>query len=78
MATKSKNWKQVEGVNNGVNMDRGPVMFTSDVSLPKDDKSASEVNKSQLGNWQGYKCTAMLTMLQKEEAQKQWTVRQGK
>ena len=26
-------------------MDRGPVMFTSDVSLPKDDKSASEVNK---------------------------------
>ena len=60
-------------------MDRGPVMFTSDVSLPKDDKIASEVKKSQLGNWQDYKRTAMLTMLQrKEEAQKQWAVRQGK
>ena len=29
-------------------MDRGPMTFTSDVSLPKDDKSASEVNKSLL------------------------------
>ena len=47
-------------------MDRGPVMFTSDVSLPKDDKSASEVKKSKLGNWQDYKRTAMLTMLQKK------------
>ena len=37
------------GVNNDVKMDRGPVIFTSDVSLLKDDKSASEVNKSQLG-----------------------------
>jgi len=27
------------GVNNGGNMDRGPMMFTSDVSLPKDDKT---------------------------------------
>ena len=26
------------GVNNGGSMDRGPMMFTSDVSLPKDDK----------------------------------------
>ena len=42
------------GVNNDVKMDRGPVIFTSDVSLPKDDKNASEVNKSQLGNWQDY------------------------
>ena len=33
------------GVNNDVKMDRGPVIFTSDVSLPKDDKSASEVKK---------------------------------
>ena len=31
-------------------MERGPMTFTSDVSLPKDDKSASEVNKSQLGD----------------------------
>ena len=42
------------GVNNNVKMDRGPVIFTSDVSLPKDDKNASEVNKSQLVNWQDY------------------------
>ena len=27
------------GVNNSGNMDRGPMMFTSDVSLPKDDKT---------------------------------------
>ena len=26
------------GVNNGGSMDRGPMMFTSDVSLPKDNK----------------------------------------
>ena len=51
-------------------MDRGPVMFTGDVSLPKDDKSASEVNKSQLGNWQDYEGTAMLTMLQRKEGLK--------
>ena len=67
------------GVNNDVKMDRGPVIFTSDVSLPKDDKSASEVNKSQLGNWQDYEGTAMLTMLQKKgRAQKQWAVCQDK
>ena len=29
--------------NSDVKMDRGPVIFTSDVSLAKDDKSASEV-----------------------------------
>src|ERR1043165_9512732 len=51
-------------------MDRGPVIFTSDVSLPKDDKKASEVNKSQLGNWQDYDGTAMLTMLQRKEGLK--------
>ena len=51
-------------------MDRGPVMFTSDVSLPKDDKSASEVNTSQFGNWQYYEGTAILTMLQTKEGLK--------
>ena len=55
------------GVNNDVKMDRGPVIFTSDVSLPKDDESANKVNKSQLGNWQDYEGTAMLTMLQIKE-----------
>ena len=32
---KAVNWS---GVNYGENMDRGPMTFTSDVSLPKDDK----------------------------------------
>ena len=36
--SKSKKQKVNSGVNNGVKMDRGPVIFTSDVSLPKDDK----------------------------------------
>ena len=66
-------------MNNDVKMDRGPVIFTSDVSLPKDDKSASEVNISQLGNWQDYEGTAMLNYAAKKgRAQKQWAVRQGK
>ena len=47
-------------------MDQGPMMFTSDFSLPKYDKSDSEENKSQLGNWHDYKRTAMLTILQKK------------
>ena len=37
--------KVIVGVNNNVKMDRGPMIFTSDVSLPKDDKKASEVKK---------------------------------
>ena len=40
IATESKNEKLNERVNSDENMDRGPVMFTSDVSLPKDDKTA--------------------------------------
>ena len=70
IATKSKKQKLNNGVNNDVKMNRVPVIFTSDVSIPKDDKSASEVNKSQLGNWQDYEGTAMLTMLQRKEGLK--------
>ena len=41
IATESKKSKKVkERVNSDENMDRGPVMFTSDASLPKDDKIA--------------------------------------
>ena len=29
----------MEGVNSMLNMEWGPMMFTSDVSLPKDDKT---------------------------------------
>ena len=57
-------------VNNDVKMDRGPVIFTSDVSLPKDNKKASEVNKSQLGNWEDYEGTAMLTIVQERKGWK--------
>ena len=63
-------WKYTMGVNSDVKMNRGPVIFTSDVSLPKDDKNSSEVNKSQLGNWQDYEGTAMLTMLERKEGLK--------
>ena len=38
------------GVNNGGSMDRSPMIFTSDVSLPKDNKQLCWVNKLQLGN----------------------------
>ena len=38
------------GVNNDGDMDRSHMMFTSDVSLPKDDKQLCWVNKLQLGN----------------------------
>ena len=36
---------KVNGVNYVGNMDRGPMIFTSDVSLPKDDKQLCWVNK---------------------------------
>ena len=64
---KVKDWKVNCGANNDVNMDRGPVIFTSDVSLPKYGKSASEVNKLQRGNWQDYEGTAVLIMLQERK-----------
>ena len=38
------------GVNNNGDMDRSHMMFTSDVSLPKDGKQLCEVNKLQIGN----------------------------
>src|SRR3954468_4479502 len=40
IATESKSRKINKCVNSDENMDQGPVMFTSDVSLPKDDKTA--------------------------------------
>ena len=38
------------GVSNGGDMDLSNMMFTSDVSLPKDDKQLCWVKKLQLGN----------------------------
>src|ERR1041384_1833905 len=45
---KVKTESKLRGVNSDVKMDWGPVIFTSNVSLPKDDKSASEVIAGQL------------------------------
>ena len=36
---------KVNGVNYGGNMDRGPITFNGDISLPKDDKELCWVNK---------------------------------
>ena len=36
-------------------MDRGPVMFTSDVSLPKDDKTAMQGKQITAGQLRGLK-----------------------
>src|ERR1041385_2573286 len=39
IATESKSRKVNKRVNSDENMEPGPLMFTSDVSLPKDDKT---------------------------------------
>ena len=60
-------------------MDRGPMTFTSDVSLPKDDQSASEVNKSHLGILTRLKTHYNSNYVTKErKGSKAWAVRQGK
>ena len=43
------------GVKNDVKMDRGPVIFTSDVSLPKDDKKAMSGEQITTGQLTGLK-----------------------
>ena len=43
------------GVNNGGNMDRGPMMFTSDVSLPKYDKKTKLVEQITARKFPGLK-----------------------
>ena len=41
--------------NSGGNMERGPMMFTSDVSLPKDDKKAMRGKQITAGQLTGLK-----------------------
>ena len=43
------------GVNSVGNMDRGPMMFTTDVSLPKDDKTAMRDKQITVGKLTGLK-----------------------
>ena len=51
--SKSKSRKINCGVNNEVKMDRGPVIFTSDVSLPKDDKKGYRGKQITVGQLTG-------------------------
>src|SRR3954468_10999823 len=55
VATESKDRKQTEGVNSRGNMYRGPMTFTSDVSLPKDDKRAMRGKQITVGQLTGLK-----------------------
>ena len=56
-------------------MDRGPVIFTSDVSLTKDDKRAMRGKQITAGQLKGLKMHTMLTMLQKKgTGSKAWVV----
>ena len=45
-------------------MERGPVIFTSDVSLPKDDKTAMQGEQIITGQLTGLKTRHNATMLQ--------------
>src|SRR3954469_16759499 len=55
IATECKSKKVNKCVNNDGNMDRGPVMFTSDVSLPKDDKTSMRGKQITVGQLTGLK-----------------------
>src|ERR1041384_3416266 len=54
-AIESKNRKKTKDVNSGGNMDRGPMTFTSDVALPKDDKKAMRGKQIIVGQLKGLK-----------------------
>ena len=47
--------KVIASVNSGGNMDRGPMMFTSHVSLPKNDKKAMRGKQIIAGQLTGLK-----------------------
>src|SRR3954466_13940855 len=55
VATESKDRKETDGVNSCRNMERGPMTFTSDVSLPKDDKRAMRGKQIIAGQLKGLK-----------------------
>src|SRR3954471_8876995 len=79
IATESKYRKLNKRVNNDENMDRGPMMFTSDVSLPKDDKTAmrgKQITDGQLTGLQTH-CNANYAT-KKGRGSKAWAVRQNK
>ena len=60
-------------------MDRSPMMFTSDVSLPKDDKTAMRGKQITTGQLTGLRAQTNANYAAKKgRAQKQWAVHQGK
>ena len=67
------------GVNNIGNMDRGPMMFNSDVSLPKDDKIAMRGKQIIAGQWTRLCAqTNANYAIKKGRGSKAWAVRQDK
>ena len=60
-------------------MDRGPVMFTSGVSLPKDDKTAMRGTQITAGQLTGLKTHRNANYATKKgRGSKAWVVRQHK
>ena len=59
-------------------MDRGPVMFTSDVSLPKHDKTAMRGKQITDGQLTGLQTHRNDYATKKGRRSKAWAVRQNK
>ena len=60
-------------------MDRRPVMFTSDVSLPKHDKTATQGKQITAGQLTGLKTHHNANYATKKgQGSKEWAVRQNK
>ena len=60
-------------------MDRGPMKFTSDVSLPKDDKTSMQGKKITAGQLTGLRAQPNANYATKKgRGSKAWAVRQGK
>ena len=60
-------------------MDRGPIMFTSDVSLPKYDKTTIQGKKVTAGQLTGLQAQTNANYAAKKgRGSKAWAVHQGK
>src|SRR3954469_9995733 len=60
-------------------MDRGPMKFTSDFSLPKDDKTPMQGKKTTAGQLTGLRAQPNANYATKKgRGSKAWAVRQGK
>ena len=60
-------------------MDRGPMMFTSDVSLPKDNKKAMQGKQIIAGKLTGLRAQTNANYVAKKgRGSKAWAVHKGK